>query len=82
MLNILFCYARENPDVSYRQGMHELLAPILFVLHSESREDIHSDDSLRYVHVSPSTHSVSIFPDFLSIFCVFKCSVSGLHVHV
>lgn len=47
MLDILFCYAKENPDVGYRQGMHELLAPILFVLHAESRENLEEDDSIR-----------------------------------
>jgi TBC1 domain family protein 5 len=38
MLDILFCYAREHEDLGYRQGMHELLAPILFVLHAEMRD--------------------------------------------
>ncbi|XP_022244255.1 TBC1 domain family member 5-like isoform X2 [Limulus polyphemus] len=37
MVDILFSYAREYPAVSYRQGMHELLAPILFVLHSDQQ---------------------------------------------
>ena len=49
MLNILFCYAKEHPAVSYRQGMHELLAPILFVLYSEDRGDVTADDSIRYI---------------------------------
>ncbi|XP_023222366.1 TBC1 domain family member 5-like [Centruroides sculpturatus] len=35
MVNILFCFAREYPHISYRQGMHELLAPIIYVLHSD-----------------------------------------------
>lgn len=47
MLNILFCYAKENLDVGYRQGMHELLAPILFVLHAEIRDDVDNDETLR-----------------------------------
>ena len=47
MLDILFCYAKEYPDIGYRQGMHELLAPILFVLHAESRDDIDTDPSLK-----------------------------------
>jgi hypothetical protein len=29
LLNILFVWSRVNQDLSYRQGMHELLAPIL-----------------------------------------------------
>lgn len=45
MEDILFCYVREKPDLGYRQGMHELLAPILFVMHVEMR-DVNSDTSL------------------------------------
>lgn len=29
---VLFIYCKEHPDISYRQGMHELLAPVLTVL--------------------------------------------------
>ena len=36
MLDILFVYCRLNPDVSYRQGMHEILAPILWVVESDA----------------------------------------------
>lgn len=32
MLDILFIYSKLNPDLGYRQGMHELLAPILWVV--------------------------------------------------
>ncbi|XP_078375705.1 TBC1 domain family member 5-like isoform X2 [Oculina patagonica] len=32
MLHILFCHAKKNEALSYKQGMHELLAPIIFVL--------------------------------------------------
>lgn len=35
MSNILFCYARAHPQMCYRQGMHELLAPLLFVLDAD-----------------------------------------------
>jgi len=39
MLDILFIYCKEKPDLGYRQGMHEILAPIIFVLHAEEREE-------------------------------------------
>lgn len=45
MQDLLFCYAKEHPEVGYRQGMHELLAPVLFVLHSEMR-DVNNDPTL------------------------------------
>jgi len=44
MVNILFCYAREHPQISYRQGMHELLAPLIFVLHSDQQAFLHADE--------------------------------------
>ena len=44
MLDLLFIYCKENPELGYRQGMHEVLAPIIFVLHAEERD--HNDTSL------------------------------------
>ncbi|XP_053946463.1 TBC1 domain family member 5 [Anastrepha ludens] len=41
MCNILFYYAREHPYMSYRQGMHEILAPILFVLYGDQQSLLH-----------------------------------------
>eukprot|EP00002_Diphylleia_rotans_P017301 TRINITY_DN335_c0_g2_i1.p1 TRINITY_DN335_c0_g2~~TRINITY_DN335_c0_g2_i1.p1 ORF type:complete len:516 (-),score=98.78 TRINITY_DN335_c0_g2_i1:162-1709(-) len=35
MLHILFVYAKENPNLGYKQGMHELLAPILYLVNRE-----------------------------------------------
>ena len=56
MMDVLFCYVKEHPDPGYRQGMHELLAPILFVLHLECRDDIDIDDSLRYIYNIPCVY--------------------------
>lgn len=36
LTDILFVYSKLNPDVGYRQGMHELLAPILWVIDRDS----------------------------------------------
>ncbi|KAJ5232253.1 hypothetical protein N7468_005209 [Penicillium chermesinum] len=38
LTDILFVYSKLNPDVGYRQGMHELLAPILWVVDRDSVE--------------------------------------------
>lgn len=35
--NVLFNFASENPHLSYKQGMHELLATLLYVLHTDSQ---------------------------------------------
>ncbi|KAK2776699.1 hypothetical protein FQN53_002521 [Emmonsiellopsis sp. PD_33] len=36
MLDILFIYAKLNADLGYRQGMHELLAPVLWVIEHDA----------------------------------------------
>lgn len=41
MTNILFCYARKYPAMCYRQGMHEILAPLIFVIHSDQQALAH-----------------------------------------
>src|SRR4051794_39656039 len=39
MLDILFIYCKLNPDLGYRQGMHELLAPLLWVVERDAVEN-------------------------------------------
>ena len=36
MLDILFVFCKMHPDVGYRQGMHEVLAPILWVVERDA----------------------------------------------
>ena len=36
LLDVLFIFCKLNQDVGYRQGMHELLAPILWVIESDA----------------------------------------------
>jgi TBC1 domain family protein 5 len=38
LLDILFIFCKINQDVGYRQGMHELLAPILWVIEQDAIE--------------------------------------------
>lgn len=44
LVRLLFVYAREHPHISYKQGMHELLAPLLYLLDRCKRP--HSDDPI------------------------------------
>ncbi|EPS44281.1 hypothetical protein H072_1730 [Dactylellina haptotyla CBS 200.50] len=37
--NVLFVWSRLHPDVSYRQGMHELAAPVYWVVHADAIEE-------------------------------------------
>lgn len=36
LLDVLFVFCKLNPDVGYRQGMHEIAAPILWVVHNDA----------------------------------------------
>ncbi|XP_047739687.1 TBC1 domain family member 5 [Hyalella azteca] len=38
MVAIIFCYSKEHPDVGFKQGLHEVLAPLLQVLDSDYRQ--------------------------------------------
>ncbi|XP_033099623.1 TBC1 domain family member 5-like isoform X2 [Anneissia japonica] len=44
MIDMLFCYAREHQSICYKQGMHELLAPMIFVLHCDHQAFIHAQE--------------------------------------
>lgn len=39
MIDILFIFCKLNPDIGYRQGMHEVLAPILWVVERDAIEN-------------------------------------------
>ncbi|CAG11096.1 unnamed protein product [Tetraodon nigroviridis] len=47
LTDILFCYGRENEQLLYKQGMHELLAPIVFVLHCDHQAFQHASETAR-----------------------------------
>ena len=38
MLDILFVWCKMHPDIGYRQGMHEVLAPLLWVIERDAVE--------------------------------------------
>ncbi|KHN74040.1 TBC1 domain family member 5 [Toxocara canis] len=41
MSDILFVYGKRNPHIAYKQGMHEILAPLLFVLYFDHQAFAH-----------------------------------------
>jgi TBC1 domain family protein 5 len=53
MLRVLFVYAKEHAEIGYRQGMHELLANIVYLLEQEKRHES-SDAALH--ELLPHTH--------------------------
>ncbi|XP_060077320.1 TBC1 domain family member 5-like isoform X3 [Ylistrum balloti] len=44
MINLLFCYSRSHTNILYKQGMHELLAPLIFVLHCDHQAFLHANE--------------------------------------
>jgi TBC1 domain family protein 5 len=46
MLDILFIFCKINQDVGYRQGMHELLAPILWVVEQDAVDYRNNNESV------------------------------------
>ncbi|KAI9737462.1 MAG: hypothetical protein M1834_009617 [Cirrosporium novae-zelandiae] len=60
LLNILFVYTKLNEDVGYRQGMHELLAPLLWVI---ERDAIQKSD-IESVHVEEQ--NISLIQDLFN----------------
>ncbi|EGG13897.1 TBC1 domain family member 5 like protein [Cavenderia fasciculata] len=51
MLRILFIYSTSTPDISYRQGMHELLAPMLYLITHEVEK--YKKSELEKIEVDP-----------------------------
>ena len=43
LLDVLFVFCKLNPDIGYRQGMHELLAPVLWVVERDAIDSMTLD---------------------------------------
>lgn len=84
MLDILFIYAKLNPDLGYRQGMHELLAPVLWVVALDAvdkgslGELEHSDDNKMLLEVLESDY---IEHDAFSLFCAIMRTAKQFYEH-
>lgn len=75
LTNILFLYAVMHPDIEYRQGMHELLAPVYYVVDYDSTADdatSSSDDSV-FREVCSRTW---IAADSWALFCAIMNDIS------
>ncbi|KAI9584746.1 TBC1 domain family member 5 isoform X1 [Glossina fuscipes] len=70
MCNILFYYAREHPYMSYRQGMHEILAPVIFVMYGDHQSLLHFKE-ITDAEVIDTILANVLDPDFLEADCYF-----------
>lgn len=87
MTDILFIYSKLNPDLGYRQGMHELLAPILWVVDRDAAdtgplgeggstdEDDNDNDMLQLLDAAYIEH------DSFSLFCSVMQTVRVYYEH-
>jgi TBC1 domain family protein 5 len=67
MLDILFVWCKMHPSIGYRQGMHEILAPLLWVVERDAIESTsttigHSDQLLMAMldskHIEHDSHTL------------------------
>jgi TBC1 domain family protein 5 len=65
MLDILFVWCKMHPSIGYRQGMHEVLAPLLWVVErdavdidTESTVDQTLADMLDSTYIEHDTHTL------------------------
>ncbi|KAF3921030.1 hypothetical protein AA313_de0201160 [Arthrobotrys entomopaga] len=56
--NVLFIWSRLHPDTSYRQGMHELAAPVYWVVHSDALADITLPDGFTSVSITAEDENI------------------------
>ncbi|CAG8587080.1 16631_t:CDS:2, partial [Racocetra fulgida] len=80
LLDILFIYCKMNTDVSYRQGMHELLAPILWVVDNES---LSSANGYTMVNVEDATIRQALSADYVEhdTFALFSSLMKSAKVY-
>ena len=88
LIGILFLWAKENPDISYKQGMYEILAIVVFAFFAERVTpkkdyefiDDHSiatnpDDLVSFIFDSKHT-----FADIYSTYnCILQYGVKNLY---
>ncbi|KAH8409853.1 hypothetical protein KR222_009902 [Zaprionus bogoriensis] len=82
MTSILFYYAREHPYMCYRQGMHEILAPIIFVVYSDHQSLLHFSE-LAQTDINETLLNVLdagyLEPDTYSLFSRLMASVESYY---
>lgn len=84
LLDILFIFCKLNRDVGYRQGMHEILAPILWVI----SRDVIEPDSLGQTQDKPADQASLILENFdakfiehdtFTLFCIIMQTVKSFY---
>lgn len=64
LVNILFIWARENRDVSYKQGMNEILAIILYGFYPfyfDNNQKASKESLNKFIESEPEKHTKEIY---------------------
>ncbi|KAI9791900.1 MAG: hypothetical protein M1833_001318 [Piccolia ochrophora] len=84
LLDVLFIFCKLNRDVGYRQGMHELLAPILWVVEcdaiSHSTADVERADQ-EHVLMETVLDPQCIEKDSFTLFCLVMQPAKSFYEH-
>ncbi|TID24236.1 hypothetical protein E2P81_ATG02539 [Venturia nashicola] len=79
LLDILFVYCKLNPDIGYRQGMHELLAPILWTVERDSVETPGKAYEARTAVIQNTLDSRFIEHDTFTLFARIMQTAKGFY---
>lgn len=83
LLDILFIFCKLNRDVGYRQGMHEVLAPILWVISRDSIDPESLGDlkeQTRLDDLIPVSFDVTFVEhDTFTLFCIIMQTVKSFY---
>ena len=85
LLDILFIYSKLNPDTGYRQGMHELLAPILWVVDCDAVDARPSQEDARSGEIDNEDMMLDILDaafvehDAFSLFCALMQTAKAFY---
>lgn len=84
MVDVLFIYVKLNPDLGYRQGMHELLAPILWVVDRDAidpksveKGSLSQEDDL----MQPLLDATYVEHDSFTLFCAVMQTARAYYEH-
>ena len=87
LLNILFIFCKLNTDVGYRQGMHEVLAPVLWVVSEDTLPLSPTDDGVTEASPNGSTEDLlkslldpqHVEHDAFTLFCIIMQTAKSFY---
>ncbi|KAL8704201.1 MAG: hypothetical protein Q9201_002619 [Fulgogasparrea decipioides] len=84
LLDTLFIYCKLNRDIGYRQGMHEVLAPILWVVSRDAIDVVTSGDaqasqSPEYTLLCECLDARYVEHDTFTLFCIIMQTVKSFY---